>query len=196
MTPQGVLDLVGRVSGTLQSPIVIMTYWNPILAMGPETFARKAKDAGVAGFIVPDLPPEEAESWSDIARANELDTIFMAAPTTPDHRLKHIVSITRGFLYYVSLTGVTGASLDMSDKLLEQIDRIRALTDTPLAVGFGISTPQHAKSIASVADGVIVGSELIRRIPDDKGREDQIEAVRSYVTSMIDALSNGGSKDH
>ena len=195
MTPQKVLDLVERVSGSLESPVVIMTYWNPILAMGPESFAEKAQKAGVAGVIVPDLPPEEAESWSDAARSAGLDTIFMAAPTTPDHRLKRIVSLTKGFLYYVSLTGVTGASLDMSDRLLGKIEKIRAMTDVPLAVGFGISTPQHAKSIASVADGVIVGSELIRRIPEDKGREDRVEAVRAYVSSMIDALSNGGSRD-
>lgn len=163
-TPAGVIELASRVAPRVKAPLVLMTYWNPVLALGQAEFARRAVDAGVAGCIVPDLPPEEAGPWIDDARAAGLDTIFLAAPTTPDRRLAMVSEITRGFLYYVSMTGVTGSALAADEGLLAQIARVKAASAAPVAVGFGVAQPEQAKALAPAADGVIVGSALVKRV--------------------------------
>jgi tryptophan synthase alpha chain len=189
VTPEGVLRLLDHAKAEIRAPIVLMTYWNPILKRGPEDFASKAKDTGVAGIIVPDLPPEEAGPWVDAAWTLGIDTIFMASPTTPLPRLERILSLCRGFLYYVSMTGVTGSELSVSRELIEHIQQIKARTRLPVAVGFGISTPRQARAFATAAHGVIVGSALIREVQAHGERTAQVEAVRRLVSSITRALS-------
>jgi len=142
-------------------PIVLMGYYNPFFRYGLERFAGDAKEAGADGLIVPDLPPEEAEDLIREARRVDLDTVFLLAPTSTEERIKRIAAVSRGFVYYVSLTGVTGQRDRLSDDIGLSIDRIRKVTSQPVCVGFGISKPEHAGRVSRFADGVIVGSALV-----------------------------------
>jgi len=145
-------------------PIVLMSYYNPILQMGPEKFAAEATAAGVDGVIVPDLPPEEGTDLIRAARKVGLATIFLLAPTSDPGRIARIARVSTGFLYYVSLTGITGARLTDPDDVARRIADIRKATKKPIAVGFGIATPEQAKLVGRMADGVIVGSALVQVI--------------------------------
>ena len=189
MTPKLVLDLAARAREKVSAPLVIMTYWNPVLKMGPAVFAERAAAAGVAGTIVPDLPPEEAGDWIEASRKNNLDTIFMVAPTTTPKRRDHVLDISRGFLYYVSLTGVTGADFSVTDQLINELADVRARTGLPVAVGFGVAGPKQAKPLAAVADGVIVGTALIREVMNHEGPAAQIEAAARLAASIHGALA-------
>jgi tryptophan synthase alpha chain len=163
-TPLSVLQMIAQVSAKVAARLVVMTYYNPVQAMGLGAFAERAADAGVAGVLIPDLPPEEAAPWLEAARKKNLDTIFMAAPTTPEARLPIILEPCRGFLYYVSMTGVTGSGLELGGELTGNLDRLRARTTLPVAVGFGVARPQQAKGLAPHADGVIVGSAFMKAV--------------------------------
>ena len=143
-------------------PLLLFTYFNPLLRHGPDRVAREAADAGVDGVLVTDLPPEEAGAWTLVARDAGLDTVFLAAPTSSDARLRLVAEASRGFVYAVSRTGVTGEAETLSDDARPLVRRLRAATDAPVAVGFGIATPQQAAAAAEVADGVVVGSALVR----------------------------------
>ena len=187
-TPDSVLDLAARASSRLQSPLVVMSYWNPILNMGAERFAERAASAGVSGVIIPDLPMEEADSWNEAARAAGIETIFMVAPNTPIERRRRLALASRGFLYFVSLTGVTGAGVEFSNGLLAQIEEVRREASLPVAVGFGVSTPEQARALAAAADGVIVGSALIREILSHDRPEDQIAAAAGIAGNISRAL--------
>ncbi|MEK6777817.1 MAG: tryptophan synthase subunit alpha [bacterium] len=145
----------------ISMPVVLMGYYNPIFRYGLERFARDAKDAGADGLIVPDLPPEEAEDLIREARRVDLDTVFLLAPTSTRERIERVASVSRGFLYYVSLTGVTGARSRLSDDIGPSIAKIREVTSQPVCVGFGISKPEHVRAVSGFADGVIVGSALV-----------------------------------
>jgi tryptophan synthase alpha chain len=162
-------------------PLVMMGYYNPILQMGLERFARYAAEAGVDGVIAPDLPPEESDGLRSALGAQELDLIFLLAPTADDTRIQLVAGHSSGFLYLVSLTGVTGARERLPPDLESFVARVRAATDLPLAVGFGISTPQQAAQVARVADGVIVGSALIEAIG---AAGEPAEAARAFVASL------------
>jgi tryptophan synthase alpha chain len=188
-----VFEMISEVSGRLTSPIVLMTYCNPVLKTGPRDFASRAREAGVAGVIVPDLPVDEADEWIDAAADHGLDTIFLAAPTTTAERMKEIVSRTTGFLYYVSTTGVTGSGFEISDEMVNHIRQTRELSSVPVAVGFGICTPKQAGALAQTADGVIVGSALIREIASHDDASAQVAAVKKLAGSLSAALrsSNG-----
>jgi len=188
LTPPAVLDLAAKAKARIKSPIVLMSYWNPILQMGPASFAAGARDAGVAGVIVPDLPPEEAEAWLEAARSRDLDTIFMVAPTTTARRRQKILSVARGFIYYVSLTGVTGSEFTVTDELINDIGSLRQDSSLPVAVGFGVSGPVEARALAGAADGVIVGSALIRRIFTKDQPAEQAAAVAELAASIKAAL--------
>jgi tryptophan synthase alpha chain len=162
-------------------PLVLMGYYNPLLQMGLADFARRAAHAGIDGVIVPDLPPEEAEGLQSALRAEEIDLVFLLAPTSDEHRVREVARQGSGFLYLVSLTGVTGARSDLPSELEELVARVRSATDLPLAVGFGISTPAHVARVARVADGVIVGSALIAAL----GRAaDPPQAARELTASL------------
>ena len=145
-------------------PLILMGYYNPILRMGPVEFAGRAAQAGIDGAIVPDLPPEEADPLQLALRAQGIDLVFLLAPTSDVQRIHQIAARASGFLYLVSLVGVTGARDSLSSELKPFVARVRAATDLPLAVGFGISTAEQAAHVARFADGVIVGSALIRAV--------------------------------
>jgi tryptophan synthase alpha chain len=166
-TPERVLKIAREIKSKHDIPIVIMTYYNPVFKYGVERFLAEAKVAGVDGFIVPDLPVEEADGYRKAAKDSQLDTIFLASPATSKERLEKIVEASQGFLYLVSRFGVTGAQTTVADTTVELIKRFQPVTSgrVPLAVGFGISTPDHIKCvIAAGADAGIVGSAFINII--------------------------------
>jgi tryptophan synthase alpha chain len=166
-------------------PFVFMTYVNPILAMGVDAFAAAARDAGADGVIVPDLPVEEAGEWVPAARAHDLDPVFLAAPTTTAGRLEGIVREGAGFVYCVSLLGVTGVRESVSDRARGVVALVRAATDLPTIVGLGVSTPQQAADVCSFADGVIVGSAILKAVQDDG-----IDAAVRLVEQMREAIDD------
>ena len=162
VTLERVLDAVRRVRQTSELPLLLFSYFNPLYRYGLERLTRAARDAGADGVLVTDLPPEEANGWLDHARAAALDTVFLAAPTSPDERLRRVAAASRGFVYAVSRTGVTGERDALSDDARPLVARLKQLTDEPVALGFGIATPQQVKAAAELADGVVVGSALVR----------------------------------
>ena len=166
-------------------PLILMGYINPILAFGVERFVAEATAAGADGFIVPDLPPEEAELMQAACLEHERALILMLAPTSTSERLNLVIERGAGFLYLVSLIGVTGARSALPSGLQEFVQRVRGLTSVPLAVGFGVSTPEQAQAVGSIADGVIVGSALINAI---EGADDFPQAAADFVGELRTAL--------
>ena len=165
------------------TPIVLMGYYNPIYSMGVDKFLAAAKDAGIDGLIVVDLPPEEDEELCLPAQAAGLNFIRLATPTSDDQRLPKVLQNTSGFVYYVSMTGVTGAAEVKAADVKPEVDRIKSATDLPIIVGFGVKTPEAAKDIAAIADGTVVGSAIVERI----GRGDSPADVLSFVKTLADA---------
>ncbi len=157
-----VLETVARIREKSELPLVLFSYLNPLLQRGVERVLQDAARAGVDGVLVTDLPPEEAGEWIKAARAAGIDTVFLASPTSPDERLRLVAEASRGFVYAVSRTGVTGERQALSDDARPLVERLRALTDVPVALGFGISTPEQVKEASAVADAVVVGSALVR----------------------------------
>jgi tryptophan synthase alpha chain len=171
-TPKMVLGLAGEIKRKHGVPVVILTYYNPVFRMGLENFFRLARNFGVDGVVVPDLPVEEADAYREAARSCGVDTIFLAAPSTSDERLRKIVICTSGFLYVVSHFGVTGAREALADSTVQLVKRVLPFTSgrVPLAVGFGVSKPEHAKRIIKAgADGVIVGSAFVNLVHKHQG---------------------------
>lgn len=162
-------------------PFLVMGYYNPILAYGVERFVTEAASAGADGFIVPDLPPEEADELDWLCRERGLGLIYFLAPTSTEARLKLIAEKARGFIYLVSVTGVTGARAKLSDRLGALVDRIRQATRTPIAIGFGVSTPEQAGEVSRLADGVIVGSALVQIVA---GAEDKPLAAARFIREL------------
>jgi tryptophan synthase alpha chain len=160
-----------------------MTYYNPVFRYGDERFIEDAVSAGVDGVIIPDLPPEEAEGLVMCAKKKPFDTIFLLAPTSTEERIKRVAHASRGFIYYVSITGITGTKLSLDPSIGSHIAQIRAVSDTPIAVGFGISTPQEASMVAGFADGVIVGSAIVKRINDPD------EELKQYLLALRAGIS-------
>jgi tryptophan synthase alpha chain len=190
-TPQMVLGMAGEVKKKYNLPVVILTYFNPVFRMGLERFFRLAKSFGVDGVVVPDLPMEEAEAYRAAAKSCGVDTIFLAAPSTSNERLRKIIECTSGFLYVVSHFGVTGAREALEDSTVQLIQRFLPYTADriPLAVGFGVSKPAHAKGIIEAgADGVIVGSafvNIVRRYQSDVGN--MLEELESLARKLKEA---------
>lgn len=183
-----ILQLVARIRKLSQIPIALMTYYNPVFHMGDEHFVNAAVRSGVDGVIIPDLPPEEAHVLRKYAQASGLASIFFMAPTTTDYRLAKIVKASSGFIYYVSLTGVTGARSSLSQSIASDIKRVQRLTDKPVCVGFGISTADHVREAGRHADGVIVGSAIIKEIEKKLGHKDLVEHTAHYVRGLVQAL--------
>jgi tryptophan synthase alpha chain len=168
-------------------PFILMGYYNPFLQFGIERLATEAAKAGINGFIIPDLPPEEADPVRVAFEARELDLIFLLAPTSDETRIRTVTRASQGFVYLVSLIGVTGARTTLSYNLMEFVERVRVLTDKPLAVGFGISTPEQAAWIGEAADGMIVGSALVREIGSASDPE---AAAATFVAAFRAALDH------
>lgn len=183
MTLQKTLDLATEFRKTDDStPIVMMGYYNPIYSRGVDKFLSDAKAAGIDGLIVVDLPPEEDSELCLPAQAAGMNFIRLATPTTDDKRLPKVLQNTSGFVYYVSITGITGAAEAQATDVGPEVTRIKASTDLPVIVGFGINTPEKAQNIASVADGAVVGSAIVSQIADGNSVED----VLSFVKSLSD----------
>lgn len=187
-TLQGVLDLVADVRKTSPIPIVLFGYYNPIFAYGAKKFAQAAKKAGVDGVLVVDLPPEEARELRAHTDVAGIDFISLVAPTTGEKRLRQIAQAATGFLYYISITGVTGTAAPRIEDIKREVSKIRKITKLPLAVGFGISNPKQASEIARFADGVIIGSAIVRLIDENKENIDLIKIVSNYVSEIKKAL--------
>lgn len=179
-----ILELAKRLRERVDVPLILMGYANPFLALGEAQFVELAAGAGVDGLIVADLPPEEGESLYDRAQEHGIDPILLAAPTTTDARLAQLAARTRGFLYYVSLTGVTGARAALPPDLEPRVRAIRERHAVPVCVGFGVSTPEHAGALASFADGVIVGSALVERIAAASSREAAVDEAARFVAAL------------
>ncbi len=180
-----ILKTVQNIRRSSQIPIVIMTYYNPVFHFGEEKFAVCARASGADGVIIPDLPPEEAEGFIKAARRQNLSTVFFLSPTTTPPRMKKIIAASTGFIYYVSLTGVTGSRRALSADLLKNIKLAKALTDKPICVGFGISTFSQVREISKIADGVIVGSAIVQEIAKNFEKKDLIKKIARFVRSLV-----------
>lgn len=188
VTLRGVLDLVTMLRRQTKIPLILMTYSNPIYAFGLGAFFKEAKGAGVDGVIVPDLPHEEAKEFLALAKRHLIDLIFLVAPTTPPDRAERIVKDSGGFVYYVSLTGITGAALTERESIRSRIQKLKSITDRPVAVGFGISTPEEAKEIGQTADGIIVGSALVKIIETARNDSAYLSRLAGLVSSLKGVL--------
>ncbi len=186
-TLRRVLDLVRVVRRSSSLPLVLMGYYNPFLRMGVKALVEEAVSAGVDGLIVPDLPPEEAGDLHEYCQAGGLALIFLLAPTSTPERIRMVAEVSRGYIYYVSVRGVTGMRTSVARDLAPALARIRQYTATPLAVGFGISTPDHVREVSQVAEGVIVGSAIVDRIEKNIRHPDLVSRVGVYVAELAEA---------
>ena len=171
------------------TPLLLMTYWNPILQYGPARMCTEAASAGVDGMLISDLPPEEAGAWLAAARPAGLDTIFLLAPTSPDSRMRLVAREGSGFIYCVSRLGVTGERSELPADLFQLIDKIKSFSDSPVAVGFGLSTPAQVATVCSHADGAIVGSALVKTIAE--AAEGELAAAVSNFVRALKAATKG-----
>jgi tryptophan synthase alpha chain len=195
-----VFELVRAVRGRTEIPLVLMGYYNPILQYGLARFARDAVDAGLDGTIVPDLPVEEAGEWMREAKAHGLSNILLVAPTTPGERIRKIARASRGFLYYVSITGITGTTSELPPELAEGLAAVKQLTSKPVAVGFGISRADQVARLSGTADGIIVGSAIVRLVEANTLREGEelragpglVSAVGEFVQELKQATRGRG----
>ncbi|MGA3266916.1 MAG: tryptophan synthase subunit alpha [Verrucomicrobiota bacterium] len=189
-TPPKVLNAVAAIRRRSQVPVVLYIYFNLIHRLGMAKFIAAAARAGVDGLLVLDLPPEESENYEGLMKKAGLCHIYLIAPTTPDDRIGLIARRGSGFLYYVSREGVTGMQKKVASNLAQQIAQIRAHTELPIAVGFGISTPQQAKAVASVADGVVVGSAVVNQIAKNGSSKALVQRVTGFVQSLADGVKS------
>jgi tryptophan synthase alpha chain len=185
VTPKLCLEIAIQLRRKVDIPLVFMTYYNPVFKFGLDAFCRASAEAGIDGFIIPDLPPEEGGELEVPARERELDIIYLLTPTSSEKRIDLVAQRSRGFIYLVSLTGVTGAREALPADLEKFVGRVRKRTSMPLCMGFGISTPEQARRVAQIADGVIVGSRLIQLINERPSHE-----LNSFVRSLRSALDS------
>ena len=193
-TLAGVLNLVRRVRESSQVPLVLFSYYNPILQMGLEKFAATAADAGADGVLVTDLTPEESDDYRRIVRSHGLGTVFLAAPTSSDERLQKIAACSSGFLYLISRTGVTGAKDSLPDDLPALLRRVHRFTDLPIAVGFGISLPGHVSILGGLADAAVIGSALVSEIGRAPTPDAAAAALRERAHAFKEAARHGLSR--
>jgi tryptophan synthase alpha chain len=193
-TLAGVLDLVRRIREFSQVPLVLFSYYNPILQMGLERFASSAASAGADGVLATDLTPEESEDYRRILGVHHLDTIFLGAPTSTDERLAKIAACSSGFLYLISRTGVTGAKDALPDDLPALIRRTRGVTQLAIAVGFGISLPGHVSVLGGLADAAVVGSALVSEIEKAQSVDAAATALGNRIRALKEAARHGLSR--
>jgi len=186
VTPQVCLEVAKQLHQQIATPLVFMTYYNPVLNFGLEAFCQSCAEVGVSGLIIPDLPPEEGEELEAVTEKYNLDLIYLLAPTSTKERVALVAARSRGFIYLVSLTGVTGARQTLPPELEDFVTRIRQKVKQPLCIGFGVSNPEQASRIASIADGVIVGSRLIQLIEEDA----TLSSLKAFTLSLREALDS------
>jgi tryptophan synthase alpha chain len=179
-----IFSLVKRIRKRSDIPICLMGYYNPIFSFGQARFVKQAVACGVDGVIIADLPPEEDKWLVKLARKQDLKTIFFLSPTSALKRIRHISKISTGFIYYVSLTGVTGEKASLSPDLKQNIKAIKRYTKKPLCAGFGISKPQHLREVFRVTDGAVVGSAVIKVIKDNIGKKNLVKKVGGFVEKL------------
>jgi tryptophan synthase alpha chain len=190
VTVERILRTVERVRRSSDIPLSFMTYYNPIFHYGVDEFCVAAKQAGMDGLIVPDLAVEEADELIPSARAQDIATTFLVAPTSTEERMDRIADMSRGFIYAVSLLGVTGARNTVSPDLPGLMERVRARTDKPVCVGFGISNPEQARAVAEISDGSIVGSAIVNTIEAHVGQATLVSATQAFVGTLVDAVKS------
>jgi tryptophan synthase alpha chain len=186
-TVKKVLDIASKIRATSQIPLLLFTYLNPVLRYGLDKLASDAKTAGIDGCLLTDLSVEEAGPYVTAMKSAAIDTVFLAAPTSTHTRLKLVAEYSTGFVYLVSRTGVTGERSSLSNSLASLIDQVRSVTTLPVAAGFGISTPQQAAQVAQMADGVVVGSALVRLV--EEGAD--LRRIESFARSLADGMAKG-----
>ncbi len=186
-----VLGMVRALRDRCQIPILTMVSFSIVWRIGPEQYFGDAASAGVDGVIIPDLPVDEGKEISRLAAKAGLHAVFLVAPTTPPERMRQIARLSSGFIYYISVTGITGARDQLPPDLAQNLETLKSLTKKPVAVGFGISQPEQVRAVAAVADGVIVGSAIVRKIHElaDRPRDDLISGVGDFVASLAAARS-------
>ncbi len=187
-TPPNVLETVAAIRKDSQIPIVLYIYFNLIHRVGLEQFIKDAAKAGVDGLLILDLPPEESDNYETLMRQAGLCHIYLVAPTTPEDRMEFIVKRGAGFIYYVSREGVTGMQAKVAANLAQQIAKIRAHTDLPVAVGFGISNPEQAKLVAAEADAIVVGSAVVKQIAEHGKSPALVSTVAEYMKLFVRAI--------
>jgi tryptophan synthase alpha chain len=193
-TPPKVLQTVAAIRKESQIPIVLYIYFNLIHRYGVERFIQDAARAGVDGLLVLDLPPEESDGYETLMRQAGLCNIYLVAPTTPEDRIELIVKRGAGFIYYVSREGVTGMQTKVADTIAQMTARIRAHTDLPIAVGFGISTPEQARAVAASAEAVVVGSAIVNRIAKHAGKPDLVQRVSEFAEALVQSVKQHESQ--
>jgi tryptophan synthase alpha chain len=189
-TPPKLLETIVAIRKQSQIPIVLYIYFNLIHKVGMEKFIADAARAGVDGLLVLDLPPEESDNYEALMKKSGLCHIYLVAPTTPEDRMEKIVKRGSGFIYYISREGVTGMQTSVATNLASQVAKIRAHTDLPIAVGFGISNPEQAKLVAAEADGSVVGSAVVNQIAENGKSKDLVKRVGKFVKSLADAVKS------
>jgi tryptophan synthase alpha chain len=187
ITPETCLELARELRKKVDTPLVFMSYYNPIYHYGIEKFCKACSASGIDGLIIPDLPPEEGIEIEQSTLEHGIDLIYLLAPTSNEERIRLGVEHSRGFVYMVSVTGVTGARSFLPSDLKDFITGVRKVTDKPLCVGFGISTPEQAAQVGGLADGVIVGSRIVQLLES----EDSISRIGAFVTELRQALNSG-----
>jgi tryptophan synthase alpha chain len=188
VTLSAILDMIERIRRSSDIPIVLFGYYNPIFIYGCEAFAEKAQEAGVDGVLVVDLPFEESQELRKYTDARGIDFIALIAPTTNDRRVKRIAAQASGFLYYISITGVTGTAKPRPEDVSQDVMRIKKISSLPVVVGFGITTPREAADIAPLADGVVVGSALVKLIEENSGKPELIAKATAFAKAFKDGI--------
>ena len=185
VTPQLCLEIAEQLSRKVSIPLVFMTYFNPVFSYGLSKFISACSSSGISGLIIPDLPPEEGSELETITQKQHIDLIYLLAPTSTEERIRLVAGRSRGFIYLVSVTGVTGAREKLPEDLEAFLTRVRMIAHQPLCVGFGISTPEQAKRVARIADGVIVGSRIIQLM---EAEDNFVSPVSSFIKGLRQAL--------
>lgn len=192
VTPESCLEAATQLRKCVDTPLLLMSYYNPVLRYGLERFCARCEEAGVDGLIVPDLPPEEGAALEETTASRGLALVYLLAPTSTLERVRLVASHSRGFIYIVSLKGVTGARDELPPGLGEFVRRVRGVASQPLCVGFGIATPEQAARVASAADGVIIGSRLVEMVASGKGG---LHAATSFIRDVRQALDGVSAVD-
>jgi tryptophan synthase alpha chain len=191
VTLRDALTCVAHAKQHIEVPVVLFSYFNPLLQFGEERLASEAKNAGIDAVLVTDLIPEEAQSWTEALYQHELDPIFLVAPTTSDERLARIAQQARGFIYAVSRAGVTGARDEMTRDAETLVRRVRAVSDLPVAVGFGVSTPEQVREVWRFADAAVVGSAIVREIEKLAKSPNLVKRIGEFARSLLVAEQTG-----